>query len=976
MKKYFIVFFISLLSMTVNAKDIVLNGYINIGDNDEDAIYPTHMLRALDSGWWVDALINPVPVNPIHFHLSEAKVLKKIELLDIEDADDRLYFVIWNANGDVVVNTRSHEDKNGKEHAGHGHAHFENDPYAPVSLPAGDYRLAVVGQCFFAGIARGWSNICVGGTQDDFEFEDIKLKMDESKNIADSISFIERRHIGDSDESGDDGYADRWYPNDEEGRSLEYKFKPNQNASSALITIHGYRDLLVNRNNIKLALYNKKGNVIDSTWLQSSKSAGDFEWSVTTNFKKKQKYDLRIYIHDRSSGDLDDISWDDIVIKFDQQDDDVTHYRIQHPLDALTCDATSVVIQACSNNGSDANCHIVDSDETLTLSVNNQDQQVNLSNGSATVSNLAQSYAGSMSLALKNKNNQYCNSSTSTSSQCNIIYAELGLKFSNNLNMDRDILDQIAGHSINPFYIRAVKDDGSGTCTELDLPTNNFDLGLECVEPNTCSSRDFFVTGKALGKNGAKTNVSLSKAMTGAYTIVDGRYDDAGKIRLSARYNFRNGTTAVGSSNDFHVRPDRFVVKATASDNNDLTDKSGGTLRHTQVAAKPFSFIVEAVNKSGNTTLNYVPNAGQAHSVSLSQTLPSNAAFDGVFTYASNKSLNISKNKSTQDLMLTAFKNGRSAFTSALYDEVGAFNVAVKDDDYYGMAFQTNTETEIGRFIPAYFGFIDGSVANYIEDGTNNITYMAQPELGLRYKVGAYNFKNNLTQNYTGDNATATFLAESNSVNASSRLSGFEGIWCEGVYRSGTCSSDIARLGVFTRDTSPDGPYKDTYFGINLTDTDGVELANKDFISSGSNYLGKQISTTSSELRYGRWTVPDGYGPLNETYSVSMIIEYFNATDFIPSKEDNKTEFDATNATINFPNDILVLDGDGTFTTGYSQGITFTAPSVEGDADFKYNADDWFEYDWSKNGNEDPEAVISFGYFRGNDRVIYRRRLN
>lgn len=34
MKKYFIVFFISLLSMTVNAKDIVLNGYINIGDNN------------------------------------------------------------------------------------------------------------------------------------------------------------------------------------------------------------------------------------------------------------------------------------------------------------------------------------------------------------------------------------------------------------------------------------------------------------------------------------------------------------------------------------------------------------------------------------------------------------------------------------------------------------------------------------------------------------------------------------------------------------------------------------------------------------------------------------------------------------------------------------------------------------------------------------------------------------------------------
>lgn len=971
MKKYFIVFFVSLLSMTVNAKDIVLNGYINIGDNDHDALNPTYMLSSAGDNWLNDGLSSPSPIKPIHFHLSELKTLKGIELLNAGGMDGRLYFVIWNAVGDVVVNTRSQSNR---------YADADIDSRG-VSLDAGDYRLAVVGQCFYSFISAGWSDNCysvIGGTYDDFSFEDIKLKIDEPSNVADSISFIERRHLGDSNESSNDGYAGRWYPDDHEQRTVNYYFTPNEDVSSALVKMYGYRDLLANNRDISLDIYwvknNGKWKFVDDTDLVSFKTSGDFEWTVTRKLKRNKNYVL--IIQSSGSGDLDDISWDDIVIKFDEQDDDVTHYRIQHPLDALTCDVTTVEIQACSNNGSDANCNIVDSDETLTLSVNNQDQQVNLSNGSATVRNLAQGYAGTMSLALKNKNNQYCNSSTSTSSQCNIIYAELGLKFSNNLNMDRDILDQIAGHAINPFYIRAVKDDGSGTCTELDLPTNNFDLGLECVEPNTCSSRDFFVTGKALGKNGAKTNVSLSKAMTGAYTIADGRYDDAGKIRLSARYNFRNGTTAVGSSNDFHVRPDRFVVKATASDNNDLTDKSGGTLRHTQVAAKPFSFIVEAVNKSGNTTLNYVPNAGQAHSVSLSQTLPSNAAFDGVFTYASNKSLNISKNKSTQDLMLTAFKNGRSVFTSGSYDEVGAFNVAVKDDDYYGMAFQTNTETEIGRFIPAYFGFIDGSVANYIEDGTNNITYMDQPELGLRYKVGAYNFKNNLTQNYTGDNATATFLAESNSVNASSRLSGFEGIWCEGVYRSSTCSSDIARLGMFTRDTSPDGPYKDTYFGINLTDTDGVELTNKDLISNGSNYLGKQISTTSSELRYGRWTVPDGYGPLNETYSVSMIIEYFNATDFIPSKEDNKTEFDATNATINFPNDILVLDGDGTFTTGYSQGVTFTAPSVEGDADFKYNADDWFEYDWSKNGNEDPEAVISFGYFRGNDRVIYRRRLN
>lgn len=32
----------------------------------------------------------------------------------------------------------------------------------------------------------------------------------------------------------------------------------------------------------------------------------------------------------------------------------------------------------------------------------------------------------------------------------------------------------------------------------------------------------------------------------------------------------------------------------------------------------------------------------------------------------------------------------------------------------------------------------------------------------------------------------------------------------------------------------------------------------------------------------------------------------------------------------------------------------------------------WLRFNWRNNGDEDPPAVITFGIFRGNDRVIFR----
>ncbi len=43
---------------------------------------------------------------------------------------------------------------------------------------------------------------------------------------------------------------------------------------------------------------------------------------------------------------------------------------------------------------------------------------------------------------------------------------------------------------------------------------------------------------------------------------------------------------------------------------------------------------------------------------------------------------------------------------------------------------------------------------------------------------------------------------------------------------------------------------------------------------------------------------------------------------------------------------------------------------------FPYNIDSWLEYDWSGGGDEDPEASVTFGQYRGHDRVIYWKEIN
>jgi len=752
---------------------------------------------------------------------------------------------------------------------------------------------------------------------------------------------------------------------------------------------------------------------------------------------------------------FDDFSFKGIKLVGKKIKNVVTHYRIQHPSSALTCEVANIVIQACKNKVADKFCNVADVSKTVKLRIDNSSfQNVNLLHGRATVGNLALLSPGVMRLSVNSEGNTYCNDAN-VAGACKINFTDLGLKFSSNANTYAEIGNQIAGGSIDSLYLQALENDGSGTCKVLETESSNFNIGLNCVEPDKCTVRDFNIGNTAIGKGGNKSKVKLTAVKPGIFKIPKSAYYDAGKIRLVASYSFENDVEARGESNNFIVRPDRFLVQALSSAGLDLTETTNNVSTYKPIAATPFTFEVSAVGVDGNTTLNYQPSAKPKIGIKVTRKIPNNHGVEGVFDYAAKENQTTALDAVWQTANLTLFNHGVSSFKDAAYNEVGVMQVNVRDTDYYGMKFSVDDNfsddtkgTEIGRFIPSHFELISSSVTNYVDTNNYNyqfpdsltsytagtkvlqlkngniyqckdapfdgfcrqwsesangyepgigfawtqawvllesapavaFTYMDQPELLFDYQLEAQNSAGFVTKNYNGDDkAKVSFIANSDGLDLSHRLKDYGGAWINGVYRPG----DMPDYGYFSRDsTGPDGPMMNTLFGIGITDKDDVVLNDLNLPATPDTATARMLSLQTSELRYGRWTIADGYGPISNDFATTMQIEYFNGTNFIKNNDDSITDFDFVDATltdISLGGILPALSGNGNFTNGITQELIIAAPNRNGEVKLDYTVDNWFKYKWVDGHvgfDQSPSANIVFGFFYGNDRVIYRRRLN
>ncbi|CAM3018568.1 DUF6701 domain-containing protein [Vibrio rarus] len=279
----------------------------------------------------------------------------------------------------------------------------------------------------------------------------------------------------------------------------------------------------------------------------------------------------------------------------------------------------------------------------------------------------------------------------------------------------------------------------------------------------------------------------------------------------------------------------------------------------------------------------------------------------------------------------------------------------------------------------------------------------------------------------------ANTLGQASNVSLTNRISGSQTTW-SGADWPKRLSDDPSILSVTISDfslmkkvvsstggsyiaTEEDGPYdrSNSIFGLQAkTIVDKVDFSGLDIekINSGSTaktYVGKSFPN-QPEFRYGRMKLNDVGGNSGQTLRVPLKVEYWDGGAFVTNKQDNASTFLAANRyciqtiwnnqSTAATDSGLLSNGGVTVVDGASDELyaehnpisgvdneraqvrlwlsqgTDSPQRHENDIDCSkatsFTNQPWLQYNWRNKGDEDPSAVVTFGVFRGNDRVIFR----
>lgn len=696
---------------------------------------------------------------------------------------------------------------------------------------------------------------------------------------------------------------------------------------------------------------------------------------------------------------------------------EIDHFEIEHDGQGLTCEAESVTIKACANE----TCSTLSTTSItdIKLSINGVfDKNVTVSGGS-TVTNFA--YTDAATPATLSLDQDYeCKNGNADS--CDITFADTGFIFGNTSGNFPVIPTQLSGkpsdvgfNKENLFLQAVTTDDNSGSCIGVfpDGGSVPVDLSYTCHGDSSACSSNVVLTNNAteIGlKVDAEEHNLLFDADSKAYFNLN--YPDAGKLIINAQKeidvdglgNIKNFSA---SSNDFVVRPFGFKLSFINDDNKDNAFASDALGTKFKKAGESFTLTATAMQWINGQDEDGVPDGVPDDFEFLNgSSLVAGHFADEVLTVTADLLAPIGGNNPAigKPSVINSFVNSEVS-NDYQYYEVGIIklNASLIDDSYLGGGNIQGKITNVGRFIPEYFELTGKDVMN----ACNDFTYMDEPALKLTYELTAKNTRDETTVNYITDNdlsknfvnSSIDIVTENNNdgTDLSTRLADFHGEWFKGVYSNDKDTVFDEDLGKFVRAAEVDGPYDNLLFGIKLTDLDGSSLNGVDMnvesdidctLDSSCNAV--RISTSESQLRFGRWYIENAFGPETSDLPLPMSIQYWNGVRFITNPLDNNcTAFDAANLTVDDTSlnpGSTTASGVGVFVSGESRGLTLSAPGSPHQGAvpviYKIPSMPWLQYDWSWNGtapkefDENPSATATFGQYRGNDRIIYQREVN
>lgn len=367
--------------------------------------------------------------------------------------------------------------------------------------------------------------------------------------------------------------------------------------------------------------------------------------------------------------------------------------------------------------------------------------------------------------------------------------------------------------------------------------------------------------------------------------------------------------------------------------------------------------------------------------------------------------------------------SGYYLFNDLSWDEVGQIKLSAGSDKYLTMDIQPGYK-DLGRFYPNHFAINKSEWQAPTNQG--DITYLSQPFDSAEVKVAAFGYgSSDPVKNYhhfTSDLQANFSLKQDSDVSNELKLDLATGLWrADSDSSSGYSYWELEDLDavVLRKETANTGSTVSSKengpFNTGSSTTDyGLEVSGEDPTSFDNDGLvDSQKFINQPKLRYGRMVLSSLGGTSGGNIKVPLKVEYWNGSRFIANAKDDRSQFatasgyqckqtlwtegGASNSTLSGSNAMpwesvdtgtsgkLVAHAD-TGDDSLREQIRFwlrlddtsdsghTSPQLSDADECGSNglAQPWLQYNWRGKGDEDPSTVVTFGIYRGNDKIIFR----
>ncbi|WP_317450480.1 DUF6701 domain-containing protein [Pseudoalteromonas sp. TB51] len=476
-------------------------------------------------------------------------------------------------------------------------------------------------------------------------------------------------------------------------------------------------------------------------------------------------------------------------------------------------------------------------------------------------------------------------------------------------------------------------------------------------------------------------------------------YPDAAKLSLNARATIvldpvtNLSVSLTGSSNEYVVKPFGLAMQV-ASDGYAQTANDSLF----RLTGESFDLKMNAVQwRAGQDNNNDgIPdNYSAIHSNPIAKHFISESPLV-THSLVLPSSGNEGQIEALSTLAFTDTGSLSESISQYAYDQVGIINVfaGLQDGDYFGVGDVKGQLNNVGRFAPSHYQVLGVQAAAQCTQLGSNLTYLDQPfELG--FTVQALNHNNQLMANYKQgfEKAQVQINAENNqagnyvpATTLTSRLANISSNnWntlVDGQWQMSDSTAMLTRSAI----NNPDGPFTMVNLMATVTNTEGATLIDANDepstqASCSTDCNSVRLNDVPIDFRFGRLVLGNNAGSDLDSLRVPMQAQYFNGTGFVLNTEDNCSVFEHPQLSQISPSTPILSYEYGAGAAGSleagsypTNNAIYAIPNGSGTFTLEYETENWLKWDWlGDNSQQDPHAILQFGRFRGNDRVIYWR---